>query len=111
MNIKTDIESWIVYTANREKFESWRAMFESFNPICGKISKAIGNLVFQNSGLSDYGVSMVWQLADLDKDGMLNCNEFCLGMYLIELHFKGDIELPSELPSYLYPPNMMKNNL
>ena len=111
VNSKKDIDSWIVYTANPGNFEAWRAMFDSFNPICGKISKAIGNLVFQNSGLSDYGVSMIWKLADLDKDGMLNCNEFCLGMYLIELHFKGDIELPSDLPTYLYPPSMMKNNV
>ena len=110
MGARKDIESWIVYTSNREKFEGWRIMFDSLNPICGRMTKTIGKLVFQNSGLSEFDVNMVWKLADLDKDGMLNCNEFCLGMYLIELHFKGDIELPSELPTYLYPPSLMTKN-
>ena len=110
MGARKDIESWIVYTSNREKFEGWRTMFESLNPICGRMSKTIGKLVFQNSGLSEFEVNMIWKLADLDSDGMLNCHEFCLGMYLIDLHFKGDIELPSELPTYLYPPTLMAKN-
>lgn len=47
----------------------------------------------------------IWKLADIDKDGLLNEDEFGLAMYLIKLK-RADHELPTTLPDHLYPPSM-----
>ena len=99
--------NWLVYTSNREKFQEWCNIFESLNPIGGRISGTIGKLALQKSGLSNSTLKIVWNLADVNEDGMLDCHEFCLAMYLIDLSLNGDIDLPTELPTHLYPPNMV----
>lgn len=42
-------------------------------------------------------------LADVDNDGMLDQQEFCLAMYLIDCKLAGN-DLPSLLPAHLVPP-------
>ena len=42
-------------------------------------------------------------LADVDHDGMLDQQQFCLAMYLIDCKLAGN-DLPSVLPKHLAPP-------
>lgn len=46
----------------------------------------------------------IWKLADVDKDGQLDSDEFALASYLINLKLEGH-ELPIELPKHLIPPS------
>ncbi len=47
----------------------------------------------------------IWRLSDVDKDGMLDTDEFALCNYLINLKLEGH-EMPlGELPSHLIPPS------
>lgn len=48
-------------------------------------------------------LSKVWKLSDVDKDGMLDVDEFALALYLAEIAEKGN-ELPAKLPDHLVPP-------
>ena len=108
---KKDVYSWIVCTSNRERFEEWCGIFESLNPFSGRISGTSVKLFLQKSGLNDSTLKDgILELADVDKDGMMDCNQFCLAMYLVDLYFKQDIELPSELPRCMYPPRMVGKN-
>ena len=44
----------------------------------------------------------MWILADIDNDGSLTRNEFCLAWYLIQRKLEGKY-LPKELPDFLIP--------
>ncbi len=56
------------------------------------------------SKLPNSVLGKVWKLADVDKDGMLDCDEFALAMHLINVKLDGH-ELPAELPDHLVPPS------
>lgn len=46
----------------------------------------------------------IWNLADVDGDGVLDRDEFALSMHLIDIKLKGH-ELPDKLPEHLIPPS------
>jgi len=64
------------------------------------------NLLLQ-TGLAQQTLATVWNLADIDKDGKLNTEEFILAMHLCDLGLKGE-PLPSALPVGLVPPSMRR---
>ena len=55
-----------------------------------------------SSKLPNSVLSKVWSLADVDRDGQLDEEEFCLAMYLIDYKVSGN-DLPSILPDHLIP--------
>lgn len=55
------------------------------------------------SKLPNSVLGKIWKLADIDKDGFLDSDEFALAMHLIQIKIDG-YELPSELPDHLLPP-------
>ncbi|KAK4336868.1 hypothetical protein RND71_043903 [Anisodus tanguticus] len=60
------------------------------------------------SGLSQQILAQIWFLSDVDKDGMLTCEEFILSMHLIDCVKKG-LPLPSVLPNELLPSAIKRN--
>lgn len=56
------------------------------------------------SKLPNSVLSKVWKLADVDKDGALDADEFALAMHLINIKIDGN-ELPAVLPAHLVPPS------
>ena len=72
------------------------------------------------SKLPNNVLGKIWKLADVDKDGMLDADEFALAMHLINVKLDGELnyphidqtdsisiaghDLPAELPSHLVPP-------
>ena len=46
-------------------------------------------------------------LADVDSDGQLTCEEFCLAMYLVEMAKSGQ-PMPAKLPPDLIPPSQRR---
>jgi hypothetical protein len=45
----------------------------------------------------------IWKLSDVSVDGMLDKQEFCLAMYLVDLVVNKGQELPASLPDFLHP--------
>lgn len=56
------------------------------------------------SKLPNSVLSKIWKLADVDKDGMLDDEEFALAMHLINIKIDGN-DLPTDLPNHLVPPS------
>ena len=46
----------------------------------------------------------VWALSDIDKDGMLDRDEFAVAMFLIDHKLKGN-DIPETLPDRVIPPS------
>lgn len=62
------------------------------------------------SGCSKETLRAIWDLADVDKDGCLDADEFALAMHLCAKAAAGDA-LPTELSESLLPPSKTKPTL
>ena len=56
------------------------------------------------SKLPNNVLAKIWTLSEIDKDGMLDADEFALVMHLVGIKIDGQ-DLPEELPEYLVPPS------
>lgn len=93
----------IEWICNRERPKS-DPLFETLNPIDGKISGAAAKSELIKSKLPNSVLSKIWKLSDVDCDGFLDIEEFALAMHLINIKIDGN-ELPNILPDHLIPPS------
>ncbi|KAE9553606.1 hypothetical protein FO519_003201 [Halicephalobus sp. NKZ332] len=78
--------------------------FASLEPVDGKINGRVAKEHMLKSKLPNSVLGKIWKLADVDKDGFLDADEFALAEYLINLKLEGH-ELPADLPKHLIPPS------
>ncbi|CCD72162.1 Dynamin-type G domain-containing protein [Caenorhabditis elegans] len=95
-----DEAEWVV---SRERTTA-DSTFESLGPVNGYLSGRAAKEHMVKSKLPNSVLGKVWKLADIDKDGQLDADEFALANYLINLKLEGH-EIPSELPKHLIPPS------
>ena len=101
-----DEAEWIVQK-DKPKYDE---IFMQLNPSNGKISGASAKGHMQASKLPNSVLGKIWKLADYDKDGFLDPEEFALAKHLIRIKLDGH-ELPSKLPTHLIPPSQRSGNL
>uniref|UniRef100_A0A3B4ZFI8 EH domain-containing protein 4-like n=1 Tax=Stegastes partitus TaxID=144197 RepID=A0A3B4ZFI8_9TELE len=99
-----DAEDWIV---SRDKHR-YDEIFYTLMPVNGKITGVNAKKEMMNSRLPNTVLGKIWKLADCDRDGMLDDEEFALAQHLIKIKLEG-YELPTELPDHLVPPAHRKN--
>jgi len=90
---------WVI-AKDRYKYDQ---IFDTLNPIDGKVSGAAAKGEMIKSKLPNNVLGKIWKLSDVDKDGMLDADEFSLAMHLMNIKLDGH-DLPSELPAHLVPP-------
>merc|ERR1711970_531525 len=99
----SDASQWVV-SADPVQVGRWMAAFQAAGPADGKLTGRQARQLLLDSRLPNSVLSKVWSLADSDRDGMLDEEEFCLAMYLIEYKLAGN-DLPCILPPHLKPPS------
>lgn len=77
--------------------------FFGMNPENGKLNGKALKPFFVGSGLPVPTLSKLWVLADIDKDGFLDQDEFILAMHLVDCIKNHSVPLPDSLPSSLIP--------
>ncbi|MGH0135246.1 UNVERIFIED_CONTAM: hypothetical protein FKN15_057290 [Acipenser sinensis] len=82
-------------------------IFYTLSPVNGKVTGANAKKEMVKSKLPNTVLGKIWKLADVDKDGMLDDEEFALANHLIKVKLEGH-ELPSDIPSHLIPPSKRK---
>ncbi|KAI9474280.1 MAG: P-loop containing nucleoside triphosphate hydrolase protein [Benjaminiella poitrasii] len=77
--------------------------FQSLGPRDGKVSGTDVKPVLMKSGLPNDQLAQIWRLADIDNDGYMDIDEFCIAMHLIKAVRTGGTQLPEKLPNTLMP--------
>ena len=93
-------KDWIV-EKDKPKYED---LFNNLGPIDGKITGAAAKSEMVKSKLPNSVLGKIWKLSDLDRDGMLDEDEFALAMHLMHIKLDGH-DLPQQLPEHLIPPS------
>jgi hypothetical protein len=90
------------------RLEEWEIkkyweIFQGLGPVNNKLTGEKVSPVLRNSRLEDGELSKVWELSDIDADGKLDFEEFCITMRLIFDKVNGSGGIPSLLPPWLIP--------
>ncbi|CAH1102861.1 unnamed protein product [Psylliodes chrysocephalus] len=88
---------WIIKPSEREKYDK---LFESLQPTNGLIPGNKVKNVLMESKLPFETLGKIWDLADQDKDGMLNRHEFVVAMHLVYKALE-KYAIPNTLPPEL----------
>lgn len=90
---------WSVSDELRQKC---RKQFLELKPIVGLLSGEHARQFFVQSKLPNQQLSLIWRLADVNRDNALSEEEFCIAMKLVVMKRRG-FEIPSTLPETLQP--------
>ncbi|XP_067270219.1 epidermal growth factor receptor substrate 15 isoform X2 [Pseudorasbora parva] len=96
---------WMVKAEEKLKFD---AIFDSLSPVGGMLTGDKVKPVLLNSKLPVDVLGRVWELSDIDRDGMLDKDEFAVAMYLVYRALESE-PVPMSLPAALIPPSKRKN--
>lgn len=92
-----------VWAISDEQKEYYIKQFQSMQPdLQGVIIGGVAKEFFEKSKLPVRELSQIWNLSDINKDGALSLEEFCIAMHLVVLR-RHEIELPERLPLSLMP--------
>ncbi|KNC97059.1 uncharacterized protein SPPG_07456 [Spizellomyces punctatus DAOM BR117] len=95
-------QKWAVDPAEKAQYD---AIFKVWDPQnSGFISGDRARNIFTQSGLPDGVLAHIWTLADIQKNGKLNADEFAVAMHLVYQKLNGR-DLPATLPPELIPPS------
>lgn len=92
-----------------EKFEQFEIdkyweIFSQQNPQNGKLTGEQVGPLLKNSQLPDGDLAKIWDLSDIDSDGCLDFEEFCIAMRLVYDRLQGrSSRIPDSLPEWLVP--------
>lgn len=100
---KTGASDWAVPQASRLKY---RQQFNTLDKLMsGYLSGPQVRNALMASNLTQTQLATIWTLADVDKDGQLQGDEFILAMHLVDMAKTGR-PLPLTLPQDLVPPSL-----
>ncbi|XP_048767449.2 ralBP1-associated Eps domain-containing protein 1-like isoform X3 [Ostrea edulis] len=92
-----------IWSINDDQKEYYITQFKTMQPDLSKtITGAVAKEFFEKSKLQVHELSKIWQLSDLNRDGELSLEEFCIAMHLVVLR-RHEIEIPDRLPFSLMP--------
>ncbi|XP_018408001.1 PREDICTED: epidermal growth factor receptor substrate 15 isoform X2 [Nanorana parkeri] len=97
---------WAIRAEEKSKYD---AIFDSLSPLNGFLSGDKVKPVLLNSKLPVEVLGRVWELSDIDHDGLLDRDEFAVAMLLVYSALEKE-PVPMVLPPALVPPSKRKSS-
>jgi GTPase SAR1 family protein len=93
---------WIIDSPEKTSYDT---KFYALAPQNGKLSGQQVKQTLLETGVPPDVLRKVWTLSDIDKDGLLDSDEFAVAMYLCNAVRQGKMLPDKDLPAALVPPN------
>lgn len=93
------------YWALQESADRLLASFEGLGPEGGFLSTQKARDVLVKTGLSKDQLRQIWNLSDMDKDGLFDHDEYVVAMFLCDAVIQKGRPIPAELPTSVIPPS------
>lgn len=91
-------------TITAEEQQKYWAIFSGLKPKNGFLDGQKAGEVLSKSGLDETKLADIWDRADIDQDGQLDFEEFCVAMRLVFDIMNGVyVNVPPVLPDFLIP--------
>lgn len=91
--------------ALQDSADRLRKTFESLGPQSGYLSTAKAKDVLLKTGLEKEQLRQIWNLSDIDKDGLFDHEEYVVAMFLCDAVIQKGRPIPKELPDAVIPPS------
>ncbi|KAJ1655712.1 endocytosis defective- protein [Dispira simplex] len=83
----------------------YHSIFQNAGPVNGILSGENSRAILVQSNLPFQHLEKVWNLSDMDQDGGLDFDEFCVAMKLVYSLLGGQLtQIPTQLPASMIPP-------
>ena len=92
------------YWALQDSAERLRGNFEALGPQGGYLSTQKARDVLVKTGLSKDQLRQIWNLSDMDRDGLFDHDEYVVAMFLCDAVIQKGRPIPAELPTSVIPP-------
>lgn len=93
------------YWALQESADRLVASFEALGPEGGFLSTQKARDVLVKTGLSKEQLRQIWNLSDMDRDGLFDRDEYVVAMFLCDAVIQKGRPIPAELPASVIPPS------
>ena len=70
--------------SDKAQLQQWKEEFCRAGPVEGRLTGRQAKGVMMASRLPNSVLSKIWALSDMDRNGVMDEEEFCLAMYLIQ---------------------------
>lgn len=92
------------YWALQDSADRLRSAFEALGPQGGYLSTAAAREVLVRTGLEKDQLRQIWNLSDIDRDGLFDHDEYVVAMFLCDAVIQKSRPIPAELPAAVVPP-------
>ena len=93
------------YRALQDSADRLRGAFEQLGPEGGYLSTAKARDVSVKTGLEKDQLRQIWNLSDMDRDGLFDHDEYVVAMFLCDAVLQKGRPIPEELPATVVPPS------
>lgn len=93
------------YRALQDSADRLLASFEALGPEGGFLSTQKARDVLVKTGLTKDQLRQIWNLSDMDRDGLFDHDEYVVAMFLCDAVIQKGRPIPTELPASVVPPS------
>lgn len=93
------------YWALQDSADRLLSSFEALGPEGGFLSTKKARDVLVKTGLEKEQLRLIWNLSDIDRDGLFDHDEYVVAMFLCDAVIQKGRPIPAELPASVVPPS------